>query len=64
MASDILLNLSHSGSTYAQSFDEVHAEIEQTLESAKARLRCFATVLPWIQDMYRISSLDKRLKGK
>jgi len=64
VASDILMNLSHAGSTYAQSFGEVHAEIEKALEDAKARLRCFATVLPWIQDMYRISSLDKTLKGE
>lgn len=64
MASDILRNLSHAGSTYAQSFDEVHAEIERSLDSAVARLRCFSTVLPWIQDMYRASTLDKTLKGE
>ena len=51
------MNLSHAGSTYTQSFAVVHAEIKTAFEGAKARLNCFATVLPWIQDMYRISSL-------
>ena len=51
------MNLSHAGSTYIQSFTVVHAEIEIAFEGAKARLNCFATVLPWIQDMYRMSSL-------
>ena len=40
------MNLIHAGSTFAQSFGEVHAEVETALEGAKARLRCFATVLP------------------
>ena len=58
VASDILMNLSHAGSTYTQSFAVVYAEIETAFEGAKARLHYFATVLPWIQDMYRISSLE------
>jgi len=63
IASDILLNLSHANSTYAQSFGEVQQEIERALEDAKIRLGCFETLLPWIQDMYRTPSVDKMLKG-